>query len=108
MDYPVTTLNQLRFILQGFRKANKLTQTALAQKLGVSQQSYAQLEANPTSASIDRLCKVLRILDVDLVLRDGIYEEKIAGWETPKNLISIPDPHNQAIMPRASKVNKLD
>ncbi|MQR00858.1 helix-turn-helix domain-containing protein [Glaciimonas soli] len=75
MEYPVNTLSQLRSILQGLRKANKLTQTALAQKLGVSQQSYAQLEANPTSASIDRLCKVLEVLNVDLVLRDGVCDQ---------------------------------
>jgi len=68
VDYPIKTLSQLRLILQGFRKANHLTQAALAEKLGITQQSYAQLEANPASASMERLFKVLRALDVEIVL----------------------------------------
>ncbi|WP_024303737.1 helix-turn-helix domain-containing protein [Pseudogulbenkiania sp. MAI-1] len=68
MDYPIKTLSQLRPILQGFRKANGLTQAALAERLGITQQSYAKLEANPTSASVERLFTVLRALGVELVL----------------------------------------
>ncbi|MES2932870.1 MAG: helix-turn-helix transcriptional regulator [Pseudomonadota bacterium] len=71
MDYPLKTLDQLRPILVGFRKQNRLTQAALAQSLGITQQSYAQLEANPASVSIERLFKVLRLLKVDLLLRDS-------------------------------------
>jgi HTH-type transcriptional regulator / antitoxin HipB len=68
VNYPLQTLSQLRPVLQGFRKANNLTQAALAQRLGVTQQTYAQLEANPASASVERLFKVLRALDVELWL----------------------------------------
>ncbi|WP_211461074.1 helix-turn-helix transcriptional regulator [Collimonas silvisoli] len=68
MNYPIKTLSQLRLILQGFRKTNRLTQAALADKLGITQQSYAQLEANPAAASVERLFRVLQVLGVDLVL----------------------------------------
>ncbi|MBN3849531.1 MULTISPECIES: helix-turn-helix transcriptional regulator [Burkholderiaceae] len=68
MDYPIKTLSQLRPILQGFRKAAALTQAAMASRLGVTQQTYAQLEANPAAVSVERLFKVLRILQVDLKL----------------------------------------
>ncbi|SMG53855.1 helix-turn-helix transcriptional regulator [Paraburkholderia susongensis] len=68
MDYPIRTLSQLRPILQGFRKAAGLTQAAMAGQLGVTQQTYAQLEANPAAVSVERLFKVLRILQVDLTL----------------------------------------
>jgi HTH-type transcriptional regulator/antitoxin HipB len=68
VDYPIKTLNQLRPILQGFRKAAGLTQAAMASHLGVTQQTYAQLEANPATVSVERLFKVLRILQVDLKL----------------------------------------
>ncbi|HWW05775.1 helix-turn-helix transcriptional regulator [Collimonas sp.] len=68
MNYSIKTLSQLRLILQGFRKTNRLTQAALADKLGITQQSYAQLEANPAAASVDRLFRVLQVLGVDLVL----------------------------------------
>jgi HTH-type transcriptional regulator/antitoxin HipB len=68
VDYAIKTLSQLRPILQGFRKAAGLTQAAMAAHLGVTQQTYAQLEANPTAVSVERLFKVLRILQVDLKL----------------------------------------
>jgi HTH-type transcriptional regulator / antitoxin HipB len=68
LDYPIQTLSQLRPILQSFRKKAGLTQAAVASKLGITQQSYAQIEANPASTSVERLYKILRLLNVDLVL----------------------------------------
>jgi len=68
MDYSLKTLSQLRPILIGFRKAAGLTQAAAAARLGVTQQTYAQLEANPAAVSVERLFKVLRVLDVELAL----------------------------------------
>jgi transcriptional regulator with XRE-family HTH domain len=69
MEYPVRISQQLRPILQGFRKSHGLTQAQLAERLGVSQQSYAKLEADPTKASFERLFTILQILRVDLILR---------------------------------------
>jgi HTH-type transcriptional regulator/antitoxin HipB len=68
VDYPVKTITQLRPILLGFRKAAGLTQAMVASRLGVTQQTYAQLEANPASASVERLFRVLRLLDVEMTL----------------------------------------
>ncbi|MEN0615555.1 helix-turn-helix transcriptional regulator [Klebsiella indica] len=65
-DYPLNTLNQLRPLLIGFRKANGLTQKDLSERLGVTQQTYARLEANPASASIERLFKVFSVLGVKI------------------------------------------
>ena len=80
MEFPIQTLGQLRPILQGFRKANALTQAALAAKMGITQQSYAELEANPASVSVERLFKVLTLLNVSVVLTSadsqGMYEKK--------------------------------
>ncbi|MBV8272752.1 MAG: helix-turn-helix domain-containing protein [Cupriavidus sp.] len=66
--YPIRILSQLRPILQGFRKSHGLTQAELAARLGVSQQSYARLEANPGRASMARILTVLQALEVELVL----------------------------------------
>ncbi|SAL65926.1 XRE family transcriptional regulator [Caballeronia terrestris] len=68
MGYQVKTLSQLRPILLGFRKAAGLTQAAMAAHLGVTQQTYAQLEANPAAVSVERLFKVMRVLGVNLML----------------------------------------
>ncbi|CAB3810128.1 helix-turn-helix transcriptional regulator [Paraburkholderia fynbosensis] len=74
MDYSIKTLSQLRPILQGFRKTAGLTQAAMASHLGVTQQTYAQLEANPAAVSVERLVKVLRVLQVDLKLTQAAGE----------------------------------
>ncbi|SEJ17765.1 helix-turn-helix transcriptional regulator [Paraburkholderia diazotrophica] len=68
MDYSVKTLGQLRPVLRGFRKAAGLTQAMLAERLGVTQQSYAQFEANPAAAGVERLFKVLRLLNAGITL----------------------------------------
>jgi HTH-type transcriptional regulator / antitoxin HipB len=78
MTYPVKTLSQLRPILQGFRKAAGMTQAAMAAQLGVTQQTYAQLEANPAAVSMERLFRVLRVLGVELALTPA------ATVKTPK------------------------
>ena len=68
MDYPIKTIAQLQPILQGFRKATGLSQTAVAKKLGITQQSYAQFELNPQLASAERLIKILRLFNVEISL----------------------------------------
>ncbi|ACC74606.1 helix-turn-helix domain-containing protein [Paraburkholderia phymatum] len=68
MDYSVKTLGQLRPVLRGFRKAAGLTQAMLAERLGITQQSYAQFEANPAAAGVERLFKVLRLLNAGIKL----------------------------------------
>ncbi|MDD2816959.1 MAG: helix-turn-helix transcriptional regulator [Thiotrichaceae bacterium] len=92
MEFPIKILNQLRPILRGFRKAQKLTQADIAKRLGITQQSYAQLEANPAAASLERLFKVLAILQVDVVLKEREVAEKLVTTlmiDTVKNQ-SIP------------------
>jgi HTH-type transcriptional regulator/antitoxin HipB len=87
VDYPIKTLGQLRPILQGFRKAAGLTQAGMASHLGVTQQTYAQLEANPAAVSVDRLFRVLRVLQVDLTLiprAAGASESDPAAEEWPQ------------------------
>ncbi len=68
MRYPLKTLDQLALLLKGFRKTQGLTQSAMAEKLGITQQSYAHFEANPSSATLERLFMVLRLLGVEITL----------------------------------------
>ncbi|EBH1936222.1 helix-turn-helix transcriptional regulator [Salmonella enterica] len=69
--FPVILLSQLRPLLIGFRKSKGLTQRELSARLGVTQQTYARLEANPSKASFERLYKVLNILEVEISLISG-------------------------------------
>ncbi|WP_009907400.1 helix-turn-helix domain-containing protein, partial [Burkholderia thailandensis] len=68
IEHEIRTLDQLRPILRGLRKSAGLTQAMLARRLGVTQQTYAQFEGNPASASVERLFNVLRALDIELAL----------------------------------------
>ena len=68
MRYPLKTLDQLSLLLKGFRKTQGLTQSAMAERLGITQQSYAHFEANPSSATLERLFMVLRLLGVEITL----------------------------------------
>ncbi|EEA01439.1 transcriptional regulator, XRE family [Burkholderia sp. H160] len=96
MDYAIKTLSQLRPILQGFRKAAGLTQAAMAAHLGVTQQTYAQLEANPATVSVERLFRVLRILQVDLKLTQTGSEQSAAVEDAAP-------PPNRALSRRAAR-----
>lgn len=67
-DYPLRTAEQLSTLLQAFRKESGLTQSDVALRLGVTQQTYSALERNAESVGVGRLLKLLGILGVELVL----------------------------------------
>ena len=68
-DFTIRTPSQLSAVLRGFRRAEQLTQTQLAARLGITQQSLSSLERNAESIGFDRLARVLAVLGVELVLR---------------------------------------
>lgn len=70
MEFPLQTLDHLKPLIQGYRKRANLTQTAMAEKLGISQQSYAQIESNLASTSVERLFTILRLMNVSIQLTD--------------------------------------
>jgi HTH-type transcriptional regulator / antitoxin HipB len=69
MDFPVRTADQLPALLRSLRKASGLTQTALAARLDITQQTLSAMERNAENVSASRLINVLAILGVELVLR---------------------------------------
>jgi HTH-type transcriptional regulator/antitoxin HipB len=71
VNYTINTLDQIKPILVGFRKSNGLSQKALAEKLGISQQSYQTLESSPQKATLERLFKVFAILGIKLQFIDN-------------------------------------
>ena len=81
--FPVRLLSQLRPLLIGFRKSKGLTQRELSARLGVTQQTYARLEANPSKASFERLYKVLNILGVEISLSSA----PLSTYTKPTNFV---------------------
>jgi len=70
MNYSINTIEQLKPIIKAFRKLRRLSQKDMANKLGVSQQTYQVLECNPQKVTMDRLFRVLVILGVKIELTD--------------------------------------
>ena len=68
MNYPIRTLQQLRPLLVGLRKQAGLSQAEIAARLGVTQQSYAKIEANPAATSVERLFTILRLLGGEIAV----------------------------------------
>lgn len=66
--FTVRTAEQLPPLLQAFRKEAGLTQSEVALRLGVSQQTYSAMERNADKVGTARLLKLLNILGVELAL----------------------------------------
>lgn len=84
MQFPLHTIEQLKPLIQGFRKQAGLTQAAMAEKLGITQQSYAQIESNLHVTSVERLYTILRLLHVQLNF-------SFSDAAVPSNLVDISD-----------------
>ena len=70
-DLTVRTPEQLPVLLQAYRKQAGLTQTDVALRLGVTQQTISALERNAEAVSAGRLLQLLNILGVEWVLRQN-------------------------------------
>ena len=66
--FTVRAAAQLPPLLQAFRKEVGLTQTEVALRLGVSQQTYSAMERNADRVGTASLLKLLNILGVELTL----------------------------------------
>ena len=67
-QFIVRTAEQLPPLLQAFRREAGLTQSEVALRLGVSQQTYSAMERNADKVGTARLLKLLNILGVELAL----------------------------------------
>lgn len=71
MDYPINIPDQLAPQLRSMRKVRGLSQTDLARRMGVTQSRIAAIERNPAAVSAGQLLELLKVLGVELVLRDA-------------------------------------
>jgi HTH-type transcriptional regulator/antitoxin HipB len=67
-QFHIRTADQLPALLRAFRKEASLTQSDVALRLGVTQQTYSALERNADTVGAARLLKLLSILGVDITL----------------------------------------
>lgn len=84
MVYSIKLIKQLKPLLSSFRKSRGMSQNDVALRLGISQQAYQTLESNPEKASVERLFKVLSILEVNLQLTDKNTKQS-GEWVSKRN-----------------------
>jgi len=84
-EFPIRTSDQLTGVLQAFRKESGMSQTEVAERMGLTQQKLSHLELNAQNASADRLLRLLSVLGVELVLRrsEGPSQDLPSGTSYP-------------------------
>jgi HTH-type transcriptional regulator/antitoxin HipB len=61
---------QLGDLLRGTRLSRGLTQSEIAEKLGISVQAVSKLENNAARASFERIHRLCQVLGLEVVLQD--------------------------------------
>jgi HTH-type transcriptional regulator/antitoxin HipB len=69
MDFPVNTSAQLPPVLRGLRKQAGLTQAEVAARIGTTQQTYARIEADPSTTSVGRFLAILQAIGAGMALQ---------------------------------------
>ena len=85
-----------------------MTQTEVAKKLGITQQSYAEFELNPHLASAERLIKILRLFNVEVSLSHSADPQltDTANPQITNPIRSIKKPRKQrpkSVAPKTSR-----
>ena len=86
MDHLLQLPDQLALHLKSLRKAAGVSQSQLAQRLGVSQSRVAAIERDPAAISVRQLMEILQLLDADLLMRpraDAVASPASAPMSVP-------------------------
>ncbi len=75
----LSTSTQVGQVLANRRRALKLSQQAVAAKLGISQNRLSELEENPDRLTLDRLLALANVLGLELAIRDQASSPPAAG-----------------------------
>ncbi|MDO9227355.1 MAG: helix-turn-helix domain-containing protein [Pseudomonadota bacterium] len=70
MQQRFTSPSQVGHVLASRRKALQLSQHAVAEKMGISQNRLSELELDPARLTLDRLIALSNLLGLELVIRD--------------------------------------
>lgn len=65
--------DQVGTLLQAARKSARLSQTALASRLGISQSRVSAMELDPASISLEQLLAMCSALNLELVVQTKVH-----------------------------------
>lgn len=84
MKQVISVSDQLGHILQSSRKSARLSQAAMAEKLGISQSRISAMELDPASISLGQLITMMAALDLEMIVQSksslAQISEQTAEW----------------------------
>ncbi|MDD5296529.1 MAG: helix-turn-helix domain-containing protein [Rhodocyclaceae bacterium] len=78
----LSTSAQVGQVLASRRRALKLSQQAVAAKLGISQNRLSELEESPDRLTLDRLLALANVLGLELTIHDQAIRDQTGSPPT--------------------------
>jgi HTH-type transcriptional regulator / antitoxin HipB len=78
--HPITSPTQIGATLTGRRKHLKLSQTDVANRMGLSQNRISELEANPQTLTVEQLLALLNVLGLEMSLGERAGTKPKVEW----------------------------
>lgn len=76
----ITSPRQLAIYLRDLRKTQKISQTTLANKVGIKQDTISKFEQNPDGTKIETFFKILSALNLELHVEPKGENKRSKGW----------------------------
>ncbi|HUQ09208.1 MAG TPA: helix-turn-helix transcriptional regulator [Steroidobacteraceae bacterium] len=77
---PIKHANQVGATLQARRKALELSQTEVAERLGLSQNRLSELERAPQTLTVDQLLALINLLGLELHIQEKSASTNKVEW----------------------------
>ncbi|WP_369789440.1 type II toxin-antitoxin system antitoxin HipB [Rouxiella sp. WC2420] len=76
----ITSPKQLAIYLRDLRKTQKISQTDLASRVGIKQDTISKFEQNPDTTKIETFFKILSALNLELHVESKGENKRSQGW----------------------------
>lgn len=77
---PLVTAQQVGHLIVARRKALSLSQADIAQRLGISQSRYSEIETAPERITLDRLLAIAAVLGFEVALQERPASPPSSEW----------------------------
>ena len=77
---PLVTVQQFGHLIVARRKVLGLSQADMAQRLGISQSRYSEIETAPERITLDRLLAIAAVLGFEVALQDKQASPTSSEW----------------------------
>ena len=78
-DFHIKTPDQLKAALRSLRRAQRLSQSELGRKVGLSQERISAIENHPGRVTTDQLLTLFMALGVELVIKPRSVQIRSSG-----------------------------